>query len=100
MGAIDRPFNLFLPDMDTDAGQTVVNLLETRYISSDDAHPRRSYEYVTGRLSVYRDRPQMVGRSVGQIREAVTFREDTTTPNLVAAVILPDPGGLTPVSKR
>jgi micrococcal nuclease len=93
MGSVDRPFSLFLPDMDSEAGQEVVNLLETRYISGNEDHPRRSYAYVTGKLSTYRDRPQVVVQSADQIGDGVAAREDTTDANLVIAALLPDPVG-------
>jgi micrococcal nuclease len=93
MGSIDRPFNLFLPDMDSAAGQVVVNLLETRYISSDEVHPRRSYAYVTGNLSIYRDLPQLVVHGEDQISDSVSSRVDTPTPDLMIAALLPDPVG-------
>jgi len=93
MGSVDRPFSLFLPDMDSEAGQSVVNLLETRYISSGEDQPRRSYAYVTGDLSTYRERPQLVVHSADQISDAVMAREDTATANLVIAALLPNPVG-------
>lgn len=93
MGSVDRPFSLFLPDMDSEAGQAVVNLLEARYISSGEDHPKRSYAYVTGKLSTYRDRPQLVVNSADQIGDGVAAREDTPDGNLVIAALLPDPVG-------
>jgi hypothetical protein len=79
--------------MDSADGQSVVNLLETRYISGDEAHPRRSYAYVTGDLSTYRERPQLVVYTVDQISDFVSGREDTPTADFLIAALLPDPMG-------
>lgn len=75
IGSNEQPFSLFIPDMDSDEGQAIVNLLETRYISSGEDHPRRSYAYVTGALSTFRDRPQMVLTSVTQITDGIARPE-------------------------
>jgi micrococcal nuclease len=93
MGAVDRPFNLFLPDMDADAGQAVVNLLENRYISGGEDHPRRSYAYVHGVLDTYRGRPQMVVHTSDQISDTVQDRGVLDGTDLVIAALLPDPEG-------
>lgn len=93
MGSVDRPFNLFLPDMDSEAGRAVVNLLEARYISSGEERPKRSYAYVTGKLGTYRDRPQLVVNSADQIGDGIEAREDTPAANLAIAALLPDPVG-------
>ncbi len=94
IGSIQQPFSLFLPGIDAPAGQEVVNLLETRYISSGEGHPRRSYAYATGHLSTFQGRPQMVVDSADQITDRVVAREDASPPTAVAiASLLPDPVG-------
>ncbi|WP_158500393.1 hypothetical protein [Xenococcus sp. PCC 7305] len=40
-----------------------------RYLSSDASHPRRSYAYVTGKLSLFRDRPQITVTTPEQITD-------------------------------
>ena len=59
IGSQQQPFKVFIPDVTSPEGQALLNLLEIRYISSDKTHPRRSYAYVTGTLSLFRDRPQI-----------------------------------------
>jgi micrococcal nuclease len=93
MGAVDRPFNLFLPDIDSADGREVVNLLENRYISGVEDHPRRSYAYVYGVLNTYRGRPQMVVQHADQICDTVQGREATEGRGLSIAALLPDPEG-------
>ncbi|MCG8341783.1 MAG: thermonuclease family protein [Chlorobiales bacterium] len=67
IGSEEQPFSLFLPDIESDEGQGIVRLLETRYIFGDAAHPRRSYAYVHGTLSLYHDKPQIVVRHTDQV---------------------------------
>jgi len=94
IGSIARPFNLFLPDIDSPEGQEVVNLLESRYISAGETHPRRSYAYVTDTLSTFRERPQMFLPSVAQISDAILDRQDADPSSaVVIASLLPDPVG-------
>jgi len=94
IGSIARPFNLFLPDIDSPEGQEVVNLLESRYISAGETHPRRSYAYVTDTLSTFRERPQMFLPSVAQISDAILDRLDADpSSTVVIASLLPDPVG-------
>ncbi|MEJ2640670.1 MAG: thermonuclease family protein, partial [Desulfosarcinaceae bacterium] len=93
MGAVDRPFHLFLPDIDSPEGQAVVNLLENRYISGDEDHPRRSYAFVSGVLDTYRDRPQIVVQTADQIGDTVQGRGEIEGRGVVIAALLPDPEG-------
>ena len=94
IGSNEQPFSLFIPDMDSPEGQATVNLLESRYISSGDDHPRRSYAYVTGQLSTFQDRPQMVLNVATQITDSIVAREDTSPPAaLEIASLLPNPEG-------
>ncbi|MFW5811158.1 MAG: lamin tail domain-containing protein, partial [Thermodesulfobacteriota bacterium] len=95
IGSLEQPFHLFIPDIDAPEGQTILNLLETRYISSSTADKyRRSYAYVAGRLSTYFGRPQMIVTSPEQIADNLADRRDD--PSAVALMIrslLPDPIG-------
>lgn len=94
IGSLQQPFSLFLPDIDSPAAQEIVNLLEARYASGGEDHPRRSYAYVTGQLSTYRDRPQMVLTSAEQITDRIVARQDVASPAAVSiASLLPDPAG-------
>lgn len=69
IGSQHQPFTVFIPDITSDAGQRMVRLFENRYFPGDDAHPRRSYVYLTGELSVFDDKPQMVVTEVDQIAD-------------------------------
>ncbi len=69
IGSQQQPFKVFIPDVTSPEGQALLNLLETRYISSDETHPRRSYAYVTGTLSLFRDRPQITVTTPDQITD-------------------------------
>ncbi len=94
IGSIKQPFNLFIPNLDSPTGQEILNLLESRYISRGDDHPRRSYAYVTGQLSAYNNRPQMVVTSPDQISDSVKSRVDLT-PQVAVRItsLLPNPSG-------
>ena len=70
IGSIRQPFSVFVPDVEDEAGRRLVWLLETRYFPGDDVHPRRGYAYVEGELSLYRDAPQIVARSIDQVLDA------------------------------
>ena len=94
IGSSQQPFSLFIPDIDSPAGQEIVNLLTARYLSAGDDHPGLSYAYVSGELSTYRDRPQMVLTSADQITDiAPADQPDTGTPSLKIVALLPDPVG-------
>lgn len=69
IGSQAQPFSLFLPDTDSDPGQALVRLLENRYISRGDDHPRRSYAYVSGDLSEFNGAPQIVINAAAQIQD-------------------------------
>ena len=69
IGSEDQPFKVFLPDLDQPAGQAVVHLLENRYLSGDDQHPRRGYAYVQGPMKMFRDRPELVVARPEQISD-------------------------------
>ncbi len=69
IGSGQQPFNVFIPDTTNQAGETLLNLLENRYISGDANHPRRSYAYVTGELSLFREQPQITVTAPEQITD-------------------------------
>ncbi len=69
IGSQHQPFKLFIPDIEADAGQDVVRLLDNRYFAPDDLHPRRSYAYVSGRLKTFNDQPELVIDSRDQITD-------------------------------
>ena len=69
IGSVQQPFSLFLPDLDSETGQEIVALLNSRYISQENDRPRRSYAYVTGELRLYRDAPQISLVSPEQITD-------------------------------
>ncbi|MDY6897341.1 MAG: thermonuclease family protein [Cyanobacteriota bacterium] len=69
IGSVEKPFAVFIPKVDDNAGLKIMSLIKNRYISTDDEHPRRSYAYVKGNLSIYRDKPQIVVTDVKQIMD-------------------------------
>ena len=98
IGSEAQPFTLFLPNLNMAEGEKIANLLRLRYISDgpDDDHPRRSYLYVTGALSIFNSNPQMVVSSVDQITDIFLPNGDgqNTNPPPVAIVgLLPNPAG-------
>ncbi len=88
-GGHDRPFSLFIPDMDSTEGQAIIQLMQSRYISSDESHPRRSYGYVTGALSLYDGKPQMEIEHVEQISDELQAQ----AAQVAIAALLPNPEG-------
>ena len=94
-GAEDRPFSVFIPDLESDTGQRIIRLMQSRYISDGEDHPRRSYGYISGALSMFRDSPQMVVTSVDQVTDdlpSATLHEGGQA-QLVISALLPDPEG-------
>jgi endonuclease YncB( thermonuclease family) len=69
IGSKAQPFKLFLPDIDSDAGQEILRLLDDRYIPKDPDHVRRSYAYVDGPLKLFRDEPEVVVSASDQITD-------------------------------
>lgn len=69
IGSHRQPFSLFIPDIESEEGQAIVHLLETRYISGGETLPRRSYAYVTGELVLFRGDPEIVITSADQITD-------------------------------
>lgn len=70
IGSENRPFNIFIPEIDEPAGQKLWNLFANRYLSGDDLHPRLSYAYITGPLQVYRGTPEIVLTDVSQLSDS------------------------------
>ncbi|WP_414545519.1 thermonuclease family protein [Nostoc sp. CCY0012] len=72
IGSFDQPFSLFIPKMDEPQSREVINLLMNRYIPmEDERYPRRGYGYVTGRLQMFRDNPQMVVEEPAAIQDTL-----------------------------
>ncbi len=98
IGSQAQPFTLFLPGLNTAPGEDVMNLLGIRYIAdgSDSDHPRRSYLYVTGQLSIFNGEPQMVVSNVDQIAD--DFPGGPVSTDTISEVkivtILPNPAGV------
>lgn len=67
-GSIFQKFNLWIPNLDTDAAQRILRLIETRYAGSG-----RGYLYVSGPASVYppgaTGKPQIVLTDVNQLAD-------------------------------
>jgi micrococcal nuclease len=72
IGSNEQPFSLFIPKMDETKSQEVVNLLRNRYLPmEDERYPRRGYAYVTGKLQLFRDNPQMIVEEPSAIQDAL-----------------------------
>lgn len=69
IGSRTQLSNLFIPDIISPEGQAVLNLLENRYISDGEIRPRRSYAYIQGKLSLFRDNPQIIVTDPEQITD-------------------------------
>lgn len=69
IGSRARPFNLRIPDLDSDEGSQIIALLSNRYISFSESFPRRSYCYVTGMMEMYGRTPQMVLTSASAVTD-------------------------------
>lgn len=69
IGSVKQPFSLYIPNTDSPEGRALVNLLNNRYFSTDDA-PKRSYAYITGQLRIFNKNPQITVNSTSQITDA------------------------------
>ena len=69
IGSQIQPFNVFIPDIISSEGQALLNLLNNRYISEGEIRPRRSYAYVRGKLSLFRNNPQITVTNPEQITD-------------------------------
>ncbi|MDZ3837135.1 MAG: hypothetical protein U0S49_07145 [Rhodospirillales bacterium] len=74
IGSRAQPFQVLIPDIETDDGMALVNLVHERYLAEDDGRTtiraRRSYAYVEGRLQLYRDNPEIVVEGPAAITDA------------------------------
>jgi micrococcal nuclease len=72
IGNYEQPFDLFIRNIDSAKSQEIVNLLRTRYFPmEDERYPRRGYAYVTGKLQLFRDNPQMVIENPAAIQDSL-----------------------------
>ncbi|MEM1204389.1 MAG: thermonuclease family protein [Acidobacteriota bacterium] len=70
IGSLQQPFALFIRDIEANPeSQRIVKLLETRYISAGEDHPRRSYAYVRGALRLFNGTPEIELTSIDQISD-------------------------------
>jgi micrococcal nuclease len=64
IGSRAQPFQVFIPDIETEDGVALLNLVQERYLAEDDGRtalrPRRGYAYVQGRLQIFRDAPEII----------------------------------------
>lgn len=74
IGSRAQPFQVFIPDIESDEGTALVNLVHERYLAEDDGRTtirgRRSYAYVEGPLQLYRDAPEVVVTGPAAITDA------------------------------
>ncbi len=72
-GSTEQPFQLFVPNGNAGEGADVLQLLQSRYVSEGEAHPRRSYAYVTGPTKLFPDdasgRPEIVVTDPAQVTD-------------------------------
>ncbi|MGR3275903.1 thermonuclease family protein [Acaryochloris marina NIES-2412] len=68
IGSVKQPFSLYLPNTESPGGKAVVNLLNNRYFSTENA-PKRSYAYVAGQLRMFNKNPQITIKSTAQIMD-------------------------------
>ncbi|MGH8929761.1 MAG: thermonuclease family protein [Egibacteraceae bacterium] len=67
IGSRHQPFKVFIPDIETAGGEALLSLLGSRYLAGDPTHVRRSYAYVSGLLTRFRDEPEVVVTDPDQI---------------------------------
>lgn len=70
IGSVSKPFDVFLPRIDQPAGEALINLITTRYVAGDLAHPRKGYAYLRGPLKSYHGRPEIVITALGQVSDS------------------------------
>ena len=63
-GSPTHKFNLWIPDIYTPETQQILNVIKTRY-----AGYGRGYVYVTGKASLYNDKPEIVLEDISQISD-------------------------------
>lgn len=69
IGSIQQPFQVFVPNADMEPGQSILRLLDGRYLAVEPDHPRRSYAYVRGQLKLFNDKPETLVTSADQITD-------------------------------
>jgi micrococcal nuclease len=73
IGSQAQPFQVFVPDIESDDGTALLNLVQERYLAEDDGRtairPRRGYGYVRGRLQLFRGVPEVVVASPAGITD-------------------------------
>lgn len=77
IGSQEQPFKLFLPNAaETESGQRILSLLDRRYIADSDgesvASPLRSYAYISGKIKLYRNEPEIEITSIDQITDELS----------------------------
>jgi micrococcal nuclease len=74
IGARAQPFQVFIPDIESEEGMALVNLVHERYLGKDDGRTtiraRRSYAYVHGYLQMFRDTPEVIVSDPADITDA------------------------------
>jgi micrococcal nuclease len=70
IGSKAQPFKLLLPNIEAQAGQEILRLLDQRYISRSPDRVRRSYAYVQGPLKLFNDEPELVVTSADQVADS------------------------------
>ncbi|WP_299044176.1 thermonuclease family protein [uncultured Tateyamaria sp.] len=72
-GSLAQPYQLFIPNGNSDQAQDIMNLILTRYRPDGEGTPRRSYAYVTGPTKMFPDndtgRPEIVVTDPDQITD-------------------------------
>jgi micrococcal nuclease len=63
-GSKFHKFNLWIPNVDNEDKQELVRLIKTRY-----AGKRRGYVYVSGKITEYGGKPQIVLESIDQLSD-------------------------------
>ncbi|MEL6599311.1 MAG: thermonuclease family protein [Pseudomonadota bacterium] len=68
-GSRELPFQVFMRDVDEEAGRAALQLALYRYVAEGEAKPRRNYAYITGALKLFRGRPEIVVTGTDQISD-------------------------------
>jgi micrococcal nuclease len=69
IGSREQPFKLFIPDIESNDGRALLAQLKTRYIAEAPERIRRSYAYVRGQLTLFRDEPEIVVADAAQVAD-------------------------------
>ncbi|MDH5302311.1 MAG: thermonuclease family protein [Gammaproteobacteria bacterium] len=82
-----QPFNIFVPRLFSDEMKPLLNLLNHRYLGSDES-PAFSYAYLQGELSLYQGKPQLWLRQISQISD---LPPPAPKYSVYISALLPDP---------